>query len=69
MSYKSNKLTDEFVDEFLKFSKAAADVCETRGTTYIFTCPLCEGEAQASKSSYNGHLHASCSKCGMRFMQ
>lgn len=30
-----------------------------------FICPICGGKAKAIKSTYNGHIHAHCEKCGI----
>ena len=34
-----------------------------------FSCPLCGGEAEWARSSYNKHLFAVCRKCGLRLME
>lgn len=50
------------------FVNAAVEVCKSRGQG-AFTCPICEGTATAMKSSYNGHIMAVCSNCGIAFRQ
>lgn len=39
-----------------------------RGKTYEWACP-CGGTVRGGRSPCNGHLHASCDKCGMGIMQ
>ena len=41
---------------------------DDRGKTYKSKC-ICGGEITAVRSTYNGHLHARCSKCGMTLME
>lgn len=31
-----------------------------------FICPVCNGRAIATKSTYNRHIHAYCEKCGSK---
>lgn len=63
------EIEDKEIEDFLKFMTVASDTCKERGKRYGFNCPLCEGEAGAIKSSYNGHLWAKCNKCGMTVIQ
>ena len=55
--------------EWLKFLEIANRVCREKGVIYEFECPICKGVAKASKSTYNGHLHAQCKKCDMTIME
>ena len=34
-----------------------------------FTCPGCGARVEIHTSSYNGHRHARCDKCGRAFME
>mgnify|MGYP001327128099 CR=1 FL=1 len=45
------------------FDKAAEGL--EKGQMKEFTCPICNGKAKAFKSTYNGHLCASCKACKM----
>lgn len=40
-----------------------------KGESKVVKCPKCGGDVKVSRSSYNGHYHASCEKCGMEFRQ
>lgn len=40
-----------------------------KGESKVVKCPKCGGEVIVSRSSYNGHYHASCKECGMGFCQ
>ena len=31
-----------------------------------FTCPICGGGASWTRSPFNGHIHAGCTKCRIR---
>lgn len=55
--------TLEWVEEVL----AQADL--KKGESKVVKCPKCGGKVKVSRSSYNGHYHASCEKCGMGFCQ
>ena len=61
--------TKNEAENFKKFVQAASEACIERGKTYIFTCPVCGGEATASRSTYRGHISAECDKCGENVMQ
>lgn len=56
-------------DEEFAFLEKLLDQNVKKGETITFECPICNGEVTASRSSYNGHLHATCSKCGINCMQ
>lgn len=60
---------EEDLEEFFKFLKVANNACIEKGKIYKFECPICKGIAKATKSNYNGHLHAECKKCEMRIHQ
>ena len=34
-----------------------------------FTCPICGGDASWTRSQYNGHIHAGCTKCRIRVLE
>ena len=34
-----------------------------------FTCPICGGNAFWTRSQYNGHIHAGCTKCRIRVLE
>lgn len=63
-------MDNEFELQFIKFLSRASEVCgKERGKQFHFECPQCGGEAVVSRSEYNGHLWASCSKCGIKIQQ
>ena len=39
---KADKIEDKEIEEFLKFMKAASDVCTEKGKMYEFEFPLCK---------------------------
>lgn len=39
------------------------------GSVMHWECPLCNGEVEGKKSSYNGHKHCKCNKCNFIFME
>ena len=41
---------------------------EERGKEYTGKCPN-GGTVHAKRSTYNGHIHAWCDKCGMRIIE
>ncbi len=49
--------------------KVVAQANLKAGGTKIVRCPKCGGDVKVSRSSYNGHYHAACAKCGMEFGQ
>lgn len=55
-------------ENFILFLKAIPDFND-RGVKHYFTCPICNGKCYAIKSTYNGHLHASCANCGFGIHQ
>ena len=57
-------MTHDELDMFLK--NIPKDM--KRGEYYEWTCG-CGGTARGEKSSYNGHLHAHCDKCGVGIME
>lgn len=56
------------IDKIFKFAKEASKDLE-KGKHKKFTCPLCNGNVEASKSQSNGHLHARCNDCGCSIIQ
>lgn len=67
MEDKKDGLTPTMEQE-RAFVNAAVKACKSRRQG-AFTCPICEGTATAMKSSYNGHIMAVCSNCGLSFRQ
>lgn len=60
------KRSDDFDDKAMVFLEAIPNIPKGLwGVPYTAKCPLCDGTITAERSSYNGHLHASCDKCGM----
>lgn len=49
--------------------KVLAQAKLKEGESKVVKCPKCGGDVIVSRSSYNGHYHASCEKCGMGFCQ
>lgn len=66
---KADEIEDKEIDDFLKFIKVASEQCKEKGKQYEFICPLCGGNAEGIKSSYNGHLWANCNSCGMNVIE
>lgn len=66
---EADKLEDKEIEDFLKYSKVANEVCKEKGKGYDFKCPLCGGNAKAIRNTYNGHLWSRCGKCEMVVMQ
>lgn len=60
---------EEIEEEFFKFLEVASNICEERGKLYKFNCPICNSQAEAIRSNYNGHLHAQCKKCDLLIME
>lgn len=50
-------------DDTISFMRAILDADLKWGECKTFPCPLCQGEIIASRSDYNGHHHAQCTKC------
>lgn len=59
---------DEFKNIVI-FLNAAVDACKDFDKDYTFICPICGGEAHASKTSYNGHHAGGCNSCNMNFIE
>lgn len=58
-------------EEMLAKLKAIPNIPDKRtqwGKIYRNNCP-CGGIITASRSLYNGHLHASCDRCDFRIME
>ena len=64
-----DQATNEMFQRMMAFVEVADGVCEKCDTIYTFVCPICQGEAKAIKTSYNGHLRAKCDSCGYAMMQ
>lgn len=62
-------MEDKEIQDFLKFLKVANETCKEKGKHYEFTCPICNGKADAIKNTYNGHLWAKCEGCDMSIIQ
>lgn len=62
-------LEDKEIKDTINFIKVANDVCKEKGKMYEFQCPICNGQAKAIKSDYNGHLHAKCEECDLTIME
>ena len=60
---------DEEIEETLKFIQIEEEICKKKGIEYKFECPICKGQANAIKSTYNGHLWAKCDNCDMQVIQ
>lgn len=56
-------------DEEFEFLEKLIEQDVKKGETTTFECPICGGEVTASRSEYNGHIHANCSKCGINLME
>ena len=71
LSEKMDKeeIEDKEIQDFLKFMTVADNEIKERGKIYKFTCPLCNGEAEGIKNTYNGDLWAKCEKCEMNVIQ
>lgn len=54
---------DNDIVKALIFLNRASEKLEN-GKSKKFICPLCGGNAKATRSSYNGHLWAKCDSCG-----
>ncbi len=51
----------------LEFIRAIPDF-DDRGILHTAPC-TCGGTIHATRSTYNGHLHAYCDKCGARLIE
>ena len=66
--WKKMKEDDEYIaPSVLEFIRAIPDF-EDRGTEHTAPC-ACGGTIHATRSTYNGHLHAYCDKCGARLIE
>lgn len=71
---EAETLTPQEREEFMQaivFGNSAHEALSDKpwGERVEFTCPVCGGKAVAVRSTYNGHIHASCSKCGSGVME
>lgn len=66
---KADEIENEEIEDFINFLQVADNICEEKGKTYEFDCPICKGKAKAIKNTYNGHLWASCESCNMKLIQ
>ena len=56
------------IDGLFDWIRAVPDIPEdVRGVKYTSECP-CGGTIVAMRVEYNGHLRASCDKCGAKLM-
>jgi len=39
------------------------------GKSGVVECPACKGELSYSTSSWNGHIHAQCNQCVLRWRE
>lgn len=63
------KVTDETTIKMLKWLEVIPMIPkDIRGIEHKAPC-TCGGTVTAIRSIYNGHLHASCDKCGARLME
>ena len=61
---------DNDISKYLEWVEKVLDQAKLKeGESKVVKCPKCGGEVKVSRSSYNGHYHASCEKCGMGFCQ
>lgn len=61
---------DSDLSETLEWMEKVIDQADLeKGESKVVECPKCGGNVKVSRSSYNGHYHASCGKCGMGFCQ
>ena len=66
--WKKTKADDGYiVSSILEFIRAIPDV-DDRGTEHTAPC-TCGGTIHAMRSTYDGHLHAYCDKCGARLIE
>lgn len=61
------ELFEDSAFDFLAFLQSVPKDMEW-GKEYEWPCN-CGGTVKGSRSTYNGHLWASCKKCGMQVMQ
>lgn len=54
-----------------KLTEAAVKALKNKpdDTIIRFTCPICGKTAITQRSSYNGHIHATCEHCNIAFME
>ena len=65
----NDEIKDKEIQDFLKFMTVAGKEVKEKGKIYKFKCPLCGGNAEGIKNTYNGHLWAQCEKCKMNVIQ
>lgn len=68
LKMEQTRISNRFQDR-LKFYNTANKVCKEIYTQYEFECPICQGQAQAIKESFNGHIRAICNNCDIRMKQ
>lgn len=59
---------EKMIENSFSFMMAAGEGLK-KGTQKDFVCPICGGKAHANMAASNGHIHASCEKCGRRVIQ
>lgn len=64
-------MTDENILIGFKFMDSIQRAVEKEefDKAITFKCPICNGEAIASKSSYNGHVMGSCENCKIKIRE
>ena len=65
---KGQEKQDKAMEYRMRFVMAANEGLKP-GSQKEFDCPICGGQAYASRASNNGHLHARCDNCGIVVMQ
>lgn len=50
------------MEKFIVFLKALQEAVQA--DKKAFNCPLCGGTVKWARASGNGHIHASCDRCG-----
>lgn len=59
----------DLVKNAIVFMQEMSRVCEEPEKDYVFTCPICGGEAHAIMARINGHHHGYCKGCDMTIME
>lgn len=69
MDMQKKQIEAKEIEKLNIFLKAVHETCIISDKIYTFTCPICNKEAQAVKCGSNGHHHAQCPTCNIRFME
>ncbi len=62
------RLKEQF-EKAVLIMREAYRVCQEPDKDYVFTCPICGGEAHVYMVKSNGHHHGYCKGCEMNFME